>query len=425
MPKKKYLKRIYDGLLSWRLKTKGAVLVEGAKWCGKTSTAEQVSNSVLYMQDPSTRSQNLRLAEIAPQQLLQGSTPRLIDEWQEAPQLWDAVRFEVDQRDEFGQFILTGSSVPPNISEIRHTGTGRIARMKMRPMSLMESLDSTAEVSLKALFDGEDLPVCPCPDSLEEIAFLICRGGWPRAATLQGRAALQQALDYVDAVTELDISRVDGIKRSPKVAQELLRSYARMSASQGSLASMRADLNEAGTAIGESAFLEYVEALRKLFVIEDLNSWSPNLRSKTAVRTKPTRHFTDPSIAAAALGATPSALMSDLNTMGLIFETLCIRDLRVYADSLDGEVLHYRDKRDRECDAVIVLRDGRYGLVEIKLGGDKLIDEGAESLKAVAAALDTSKMPEPSFLMVLTAVGEFSYPRKDGVLVVPVRALGV
>lgn len=425
MKAEKYLKRIYDDILAWRLKTKGAVLIEGAKWCGKTSTAQQVAESVLYMQDPSTRDQNKRLAQIAPQQILAGPTPRLIDEWQEAPQLWDAVRFEVDQRDEFGQFILTGSTTPPNMEEIEHTGTGRITRMKMRPMSLLESLDSTGDVSLGRLLAGKPLPVTRCNDGLEELAFLICRGGWPKAAKMEGRAAFKQAIDYVDAITEIDISHVDRVKRSPRIAKTLLRSYARMSASQGSLASMRNDLLESGTEIGETAFLEYVEALRKLFVIEDLEAWNPNLRSRTAIRTTPTRHLVDPSIAAVALGASPSDLIADLNTMGLIFETLCIRDLRSYAEGLDGEVLHYRDKAGRECDAVVRQRNGRYGLIEIKLGGESLIEEGAESLKAVAAAIDTDKMSSPAFLMVLTGVGEFSYPREDGVLVVPIRSLGI
>ncbi len=420
----RYLKRVYDDLLDWRLRTKGAVLVEGAKWCGKTSTAERLANSVVYMQDPQMREQNMRLAQLAPQQLLKGAVPHLIDEWQVAPQLWDAIRFEVDQRGEFGQFILTGSAVPPDLDEIEHTGTGRIARLRMRPMSLMESLDSTAAVSLKGLFGGET-PVEQCSDGLEELAFLICRGGWPQAVELQGKVALQQAIDYVDAITEVDISKVDRVKRDPERARLLLRSYARMSASQATLASMRADMAGGDGSLGEDAFAEYVQALRKLFVVEDVPAWNPNLRSKTAVRTTPTRHFVDPSVAAVALGASPASLVADLETMGLLFETLCVRDLRVYADALDGRVYHYRDKADREVDAVVVLRDGRYGLVEVKLGGSQLIDAGAKSLKAVAAAIDTSRMPASSFLMVLTGMGTYSYPREDGVMVVPARSLGV
>lgn len=420
-----YLKRVADEVLAWRLETKGAVLVEGAKWCGKTTTAEQISKSTVFMQDPRTRAQNQRLAQIVPQQLLKGGTPRLIDEWQVAPNLWDAVRFEVDQHDEFGQFILTGSSVPVNLDDLEHTGTGRIARMKMRTMSLLESLESTGEVSLQALFDGKEMPVASAVDSLEEMAFITCRGGWPKAIGLKKRAALQQALDYVDAITEVDISKVDGVRRSPQTARVLLRSYARMSASNATLATMRKDVESSGAAIGETAFSEYIEALRRLFVVEDLPAWSPNLRSKTAIRTTPTRHFVDPSVATAALGATPESLMRDLETFGLIFETLCVRDLRVYAEGLDARVFHYRDKLGRECDAVLELRDGRYGLIEVKLGGDELIEEGAGSLLRVAENLDVAKMGEPSFLMVLTATGQFSYPRADGVLVVPVRALGM
>ncbi len=422
---KAYLKRVYDDVLAWRLQTKGAVLIEGAKWCGKTSTAEQLAKSIVYMQDPRTRDQNRQLAQIAPQRLLVGEEPRLIDEWQEAPQLWDAIRFDIDQDDRFGRLILTGSTVPPDLNQMQHTGTGRIARMTMRPMALAESLDSTGAVSLRSLFDGEPLEIASCPDDIEELAFLICRGGWPRAAQLDGQVALQQAKDYVKAITETDVSKVDGVKRSPAMARALLRSYARMAASQASLASMRADLAEAGHSISESSFFEYIEALRKLFVIEDVPAWNPNLRSKTAIRTKPTRHLVDPSIAAVALGANPSALINDLNTMGLLFETLCVRDLRVYADGLDGTVLHYRDKADRECDAIIELSDGRYGLIEVKLGGAALIEEGAASLKAIANNIDTEKMPAPTFLMVITGTGEFAYPREDGILVVPIRSLGL
>lgn len=421
-----YLPRISDNILDWRLQTKGAILVEGPKWCGKTSTAQQHAASVVYMQDPRTREQNARLAQIAPDRLLEGPTPRLVDEWQTSPQLWDAVRFEVDQCNEFGQFILTGSSVPADMREMQHTGTGRIARMRMRTMSLLESKNSTGAVSLRSLFDGEPLPVVTaCADDIEELAYLICRGGWPKAATSQGRVALQQAIDYVDAIAEVDISKVDGTNRSPQMARALLRAFARRVSSQGSYGNMRNDLTEAGTYIGETAFSEYIEALRKLFVIDDLLAWNPNLRSKTTIRTTPTRHFVDPSIAAVALGCSPSGLMDDLSTFGLLFESLCIRDLRVYADGLDGEVFHYRDKTGLECDAVLRLRDGRYGLIEVKLGGEAAIAEGASSLRKLAGRLDTKKMRKPSFLMVLVGVGGASYPREDGVSVVPIRCLGI
>lgn len=418
----RYLSRIYDSVLSWRLKTKGAVLVEGPKWCGKTTTAKQLAKSTIYLQNPTTRAQNLTLARIAPDRILAGPTPRLIDEWQDAPQLWDAVRFEVDRRDAFGQFILTGSSVPPNLDEIRHSGTGRIARLKMRPMSLYESEDSTGEVSLKELFDGK-MPFGSCPTSIEDLSFLICRGGWPRAVGNEQDVVLQQAFDYLDAIVEVDISRVDDVRRNPSYARHIMRSYSRMIASQGSLASMQADLNQSGIPLGENTFLEYVEALRKLFVIEDLGAWNPNLRSKTAIRTSPTRHFIDPSIAVAALGANPESLINDLETCGLLFESMCVRDLRIYAEPLNGTVYHYRDKSGLECDAVVVLRDGSYGLIEVKLGGDRLIDEGARNLKALAAKIDTSRMSKPAFLAVLTGVGELSYPREDGILVIPIRTL--
>lgn len=419
----RYLARVYDAVLAFRLQAKGAVLIEGPKWCGKTTTAEQAAKSSLYLQDPSTRQQNLQLAKLAPGKLLEGETPRLIDEWQEAPQLWDAIRFEIDRRDEFSQFILTGSTVPPSLKNLQHTGTGRISRLRMRPMSLFESLDSTGEASLQALFEGET-PIAQGDDDIDELAFLVCRGGWPKAVGCEERVALQQASDYLDAVAEIDISAIDGVQRNPHNARALMRSYARMTSSQGSLSSMLADLNSSGIAMSQGTMIDYVEALRKLFVIEDLPAWNPKLRSKMAIRTSPTRHFVDPSIAVAALGTNPSELIGDLETFGLLFESMCIRDLRAYADALDGEVLHYRDKSGLECDAVVRLRNGSYGLVEVKLGGDDAIDKGAKSLLRLAKVIDTDAMPTPSFLMVLTGVGSCSYPRDDGVMVVPVRTLG-
>lgn len=421
---KTYYERVYDDLLSFRLRSKGAVLIEGPKWCGKTTTAVQHAASVLYMQDPETREQNMKMAEIRPRILLQGETPRLIDEWQDSPQLWDAVRFEVDQRDEFGQFILTGSSVPPSLSKMAHSGTGRISRLKMRPMSLQESHDSTGEASLKALFDG-DRPIAQAQTgTIEDLAFLTCRGGWPKAIDQEQDVALQQAYDYVDAISQTDISRIDGVLRSETATRALMRSYARMTASQSSLEAIRADMTQ-NSLLGESAFGEYIEALRKLFVIEDLEAWSPNLRSKTAIRTSPTRHFVDPSIATAALGASPQTLLADLNTFGLIFESLCVRDLRAYSIGLGGMVAHYRDKTGLEADAVVHLKDGRYGFIEVKLGGETAIEQGATSLKKLAGKIDQERMGKPSFLMVLTGIGDYSYPREDEVMVVPIRALGV
>ena len=421
---REYLPRIYDPLLKKRVRAKGAVLVEGAKWCGKTTTCERLAESAIYLQDPSTKAQNIRLAEIAPLELLRGATPRLIDEWQLAPQLWDAVRFEVDHREEFGQFILTGSAVPPDPKKMSHTGTGRIARMKMRPMSLYESGDSTGAVSLSALFAGEQVPIARSECSLEHMAFLLCRGGWPRAVGLDDESALLQAPDYLDGVINSDVSRVDEKERNPRVARALLRSYVRFSASQGKVTEMLADVNAQGVQASESTVRDYIRALEQIFVLEDLLAWNPNLRSKTAVRTAPTRHFVDPSIAAAALALGPGDLMADLNTFGLLFETMCLRDLRVYADALGGEVYHYRDRSGLEADAVIHLHNGAYGLVEVKLGGESLVDEGAKSLLSLRNKIDVSTTGSPSFLMVLTAVGDYSYYREDGVFVVPLAVLG-
>ncbi len=419
-----YKPRIVDKALANRLRNKGAILVEGAKWCGKTTTCEQHAASILYMSDPARIQQNLQLADISPRSLLQGATPRLIDEWQMAPRLWDAIRFEADHRDGFGHFLLTGSAVPADLGEVYHTGTGRFAWIRMRPMSLYESGESSGAVSLGALFsDEEPIIFAENRSTLEEMAFLVCRGGWPQATFLAGEDALVQAFDYLDAVVKSDISRVDGISRNEMRARLLMRSLARHQGTQAPNTTICEDISANGEAeMSKDTVVSYTNALKKIFVIEDCPAWSPNLRSKTAIRTSDTRYFVDPSIAAAALGVGPGDLMNDLQTFGLFFETLCIRDLRVYADALDGSVYHFRTKEGLECDAVIHLRNGDYGLVEIKLGGDRLIEEGAHTLKTVAEQLDTTKMKAPSFLMVLTGVAPYAYRRRDGVYVVPVTA---
>ena len=420
-----YKKRIADSILLEKLQGKGAVLIEGPKWCGKTTTAEQVAKSVLYMADPRSFQQNMMLADTNPDYLLKGATPRLIDEWQLAPKLWDAARFEADHRKEMGQFIFTGSSVPADLSEVNHTGTGRFSWLKMRTMSLLESGESNGEISLKKLFDAPNAIYSKSDVSLEEIAYLICRGGWPVATYLKDKIALNQARDYFDAVIYSDISRVDNTKRDPEKAKRILQSYARNQGSQISIDTIVEDIRNNDTSITRATVNSYIEALKKIFVIEDLPAWNPNLRSKTAIRTMDTKYFIDPSIAAAALGFGPGDLMNDLRTFGLMFETMAIRDLRVYADAIDGNVYHYRDKNGLECDAVIHLRNGNYGLVEIKLGGEKLIEEGCKSLLKLAGKIDTDKMKEPSFLMVLTASGDIAYQRKDGIYVVPISTLGI
>ena len=418
-----YKKRIADEMLQRKLKGKGAVLIEGPKWCGKTTTAEQVAKSVLYMANPESMGQNLTLADINPGILLKGEIPRLIDEWQIAPKLWDAVRFEVDHRKDEGQFILTGSAVPADKNLITHTGTGRFSFLLMRPMTLFESLESTGTVSLKDLFDSKDVSGTNNL-SLDDIAYVCCRGGWPRSISMEKEIALDQAFDYYDAVVNSDISKVDGVSREPTRVKNLMRSYARNVGSQVSNETLKEDMiNNDSFSLDTDTVFSYINALKKIFVIDEVPAWNPNLRSKTAIRTSDTRYFIDPSIATAALGLGPNDLINDLNTFGFIFENLCVRDLRVYAESINGNLYHYRDSASLECDAVIHLRNGSYGLVEIKLGGDKLVEEGADNLIKLKNKLDTSKMKNPSFLMVVTATGDYAYKRSDEIYVVPIGCL--
>ena len=434
---KEYKKRIADQMLADQLEASGAVLIEGPKYCGKTTLAKQQAGSVLSMADPDTLSQNLALARTNISRLLVGATPRLIDEWQIAPQFWDAVRNEVDKREDDGQFILTGSAVPPkpkkdaegNLIEeeqIHHSGTGRISRLKLRTMTLWESEDSTGMVSLGKLFENADSIDGESHIDLERLAYLTCRGGWPKAVLKKSeKAALAQAFNYFDAVVSNDIKRVDDVERDEELAKRIMRSYARNQASQASAGTILADIKTNGDEqMSENTVYSYVKALKEIFVIEDSVAWNPNLRSKTAIRTSDTRYFIDPSIATAALGMGPKDLINDMETFGLIFETLAVRDLRVYAESLDGKVYHYRDKNNLECDAVVHLRNGSYGLIEIKIGGADLINGGAASLKSLSDKIDTTKMKKPSFLVVLTGIGDYAYKRpEDGVLVAPIGCL--
>ena len=421
---KVYRKRVADDILKRKLEGKGAVLIEGPKWCGKTTTAEQIAASILYMDDPEKKEQNLTMSELNPKRLLKGAVPRLIDEWQLAPKLWDTVRFEVDHRGELGQFILTGSAVPADTKEITHSGTGRFTWLTMRPMSLYESGDSIGDISLKVLFENTEEVDGTANLSLDRLAFLICRGGWPQAIDMRDEIALDQARDYYDAVVHSDINRADHVQKNPERVKRLMRSYARNQGGQVPNTVIAQDIaaNDESP-ISEETVASYLDALRKIFVVEDMPAWNPNLRSKTAIRSSDTRYYIDPSIAAAALGVGPTDLLNDLKTFGFLFETLCVRDLRVFADALNGEVYHYRDKDGQECDAVIHLRNGKYGLIEMKLGGDKLIEEGAKSLKAMQEKIDTEKMKSPSFLMVLTGIGDYAYRRHDGVCVVPIGCL--
>lgn len=421
---KKYRKRIADAILTRKLEGKGAVLIEGPRWCGKTTTAEQIAASVLYMDDPEKKEQNISMSELNPKRLLKGEPPRLIDEWQLAPRLWDAIRFEVDHRSELGQFLLTGSAVPADTREITHSGTGRFTWLTMRPMSLYESGDSTGDVSLKELFNGNDRIDGETNITIERLAFLACRGGWPQAVDMREEVALDQAMDYFDAVVRSDINRADNVQKNPEKVRRLMRSYARNQGSQVPNTVLAQDVSaNDDESISDDTVASYLNALRRIFVVEDMPAWNPNLRSKTAIRSSDTRYYVDPSIATAALGIGPNDLINDLQTFGFIFETLCIRDLRVFTDALNGQVYHYRDKDGQECDAVVHLRNGQYGLIEIKLGGDKLIEEGVNSLKSMESKIDTDKMKAPSFLMVLTGLGDYPYRRKDGVYVVPIGCL--
>lgn len=420
-----YKKRIADLIIERRLQGKGAVLIEGPKWCGKTTTAKQYAQSLLDLGDSTILSNAQISLQVNPKSLLVGDVPRLIDEWQTIPSLWDMIRSEVDRRQDVGQFILTGSSVPIEQEKIVHSGTGRIGRITMRPMSLWESGESNGGVSLNDLFEGKKIDIQNSDLTLEDIAYLICRGGWPKATLLNKNIALDEAFDYYEAIYKTDIHRVDNVRRNSERTRLLLRSYARNQGSSVSLNLLANDIkNNDNVSITYETVSDYIDALKKLFVIEDMPAWNPNLRSKSAIQTSDTRYFIDPSIAVNALSIGPFDLMNDLQTFGLFFESMAVRDLRVYADALQGNIFHFRNSAGLECDAVLHRRNGTYGLIEIKLGGANLIDQGAKTLLNLVNKIDGEKMPMPSFLMVLTAIGDYSYQRpNDGVWVVPIGCL--
>jgi len=426
-----YLSRVADKLLQERLDAMGAVLIEGSKWCGKTTTAEQKAKSIIRMQDTSRREQYLMTASTQPNFLLEGETPRLIDEWQDAPVLWDAVRTLCDERGGVpGQFILTGSNAVDE-KNIHHSGTGRITRMKMNPMSLWESRETNSSVSLQQLFDNPEKPVFSKSDlDIESLIFAACRGGWP--ASLKGatdKAKLFVAKDYVNSVYENDISRVDGVARNPKLARQILRSYARNISTLAKTSSLLADVtNSDNMECSRPTFDSYVTALEKLFVINDIDAWCPAIRSKSAIQNSPKRAFCDPSIAAALLGMSPESMKTDLKTFGFIFEQLCIRDLRAYSQYLGGEISYYHDRYGLEADIVLHLADGRYALIECKLGG-KDIEVGAAHLVEIKNLIIEHNKTEkqmpirvPDLLIVITG-GEYGVTRPDGVKVIPIGSL--
>ena len=421
-----YRKRIVDEILDLKLSSSAAVLVEGPKWCGKTTTCLQVAKSCVFMDEPTKRTQNMELAVIAPEKILSGGYPRLIDEWQIAPQLWDAIRYKADRESIIGGYMITGSAVPVDINELKHSGTGRFSWIKMRPMSLWESGESSGAVSLTELFKGKIISVADAiPFELEQMSEIVCRGGWPQSLLMRGRGRFETAKNILQAIVERDISRVDKRERNPDRALRLMRSYARIQGTQATAKVIKADLAASEMIkIDDDTIYSYLNALRKLFVIEDSHAWCPNLRTKDSVRTSDTRYFVDPSIAVAALGSGPGELMNDLKTFGFLFETMAVRDLRVYAESLGGEVRHYHDKTGLECDAVIHLSNGSYALFEVKLGGKHLIEEGVKTLKTLSNLIVEKKLREPAFKMIVTAVGEYAYVRKeDGIIVCPLSAL--
>ena len=416
-----YMKRIIDDYFEGRMKSSGAVLIEGAKSCGKTRTAKEHAASALYMQDPDLRENHLKMAKVKPSELLKGETPRLIDEWQIAPILWDAVRFEVDKRSgAVGQFILTGSTSVPE-DKIMHSGAGRISRMLMRPMSLFESMDSDGSVSLRELFERKNDVSGVSEMSLEEICFFIVRGGWPESIGKEERYAMNRVQDYVNAIAYADASAVDGVRRNPKLVLAILGSLSRNISTTAAMTTIRADVSNTEEGMNEKTMASYINALRKLFVIEDVPAWNPAVRSRSAQRASPKRHFVDPSIAASMFHLSSKGLMKDLNTLGFLFESLCVRDMRVYSQAIDGEIYHYRDRTDLETDMIIHLRDGRWAAAEVKLGHDQ-IDDAARNLLRIREKVDTDKMQMPSFLMVITSSG-YAYEREDGVLVVPIGCL--
>jgi predicted AAA+ superfamily ATPase len=421
MKKKNYLPRLCDVELQMALKSSGAVLIEGAKWCGKTSTATHASESVVYLQDPDHARAYQAIADTKPSLLLKGTIPRLLDEWQVAPVLWDAVRFEVDQRTEPGQFILTGSAVPME-SETAHTGTGRISRIKMRTMSLFESKESNGQISLSALFAGKQEDIGALSDlTIEKMAFILCRGGWPASISIEGIPACRMAIDYVEAIINQDVSRVDNVEKNPERVRLLLRSLARNISTTSTFQTIRKDMEATDIGLSDKTIQTYMNALRRIFVIEDLPAWAPSLRSKTAIRTSEKRHFVDPSIATAVLRTNPNGILADFTFFGFLFEALCTRDIRIYAQAIDGDVFHYRDKSGLEADLIVRLRDGRWAAIEVKLG-TKQIEEAAKNLLTLKSKINEESMGKESFLMILTG-GQYAYQRKDGIWIVPIGCL--
>ncbi len=416
-----YIPRLVDETLKRKLKIYGAVCIEGCKWCGKSTTAKQYSKSVLELQNPVTFENNMEIAKTRPDILLQGEKPRLIDEWQDAPMIWDAIRYDVDNTGLKSQYILTGSTNPRD-NKTRHTGTGRIVKLLMRPMSLYESKDSVGTVSLKELFE-KDIDIKGVSKlKLEDIAFLCAKGGWPGGIDFNGEDSYTIARDYVESIIKSDIKTVDGVERNENRTRIILRSLSKNISTTANLSIIRQDTQTQEGDISEKTIAEYIDALKSLYIIDNVEAWQPKIRSKTVIRTSEKREFVDPSIAMASLRVTDKDLIKDFRTFGLMFESLCIRDLKIYSQSIDGDVYYYRDKNGLECDAILHLNNGKWGAIEIKIGSNEAIEEAANNLIAFKNTVDLEQMNKPSFLMVLTAT-EYAYRRQDGVYVVPLGTL--
>ena len=418
-----YIKRIIDKEILEKLKIMGAVLIKGPKWCGKTTSAKQIAKSVLEMQNPDLQENYIELANTKPSLLLEGEKPRLIDEWQLAPKLWNAVRYSVDTIGLPNQYILTGSATP-NEDMSLHSGVGRFAFVTMKPMTLFESGDSNGKISLKGILDGKrDIDGIQTNLGYEQIAYVLCRGGWPSAIKLAEKEPLEISKNYIDVLCESDISRVDGVNRNPNLARAILKSYARQVSTIDSNQALMDDVRANYSDVSDRTIIDYLNILKKLYIIEEIEAWNPNIRSKTSIRTSPKKSMIDPSLAVAALGVSPKEIMLDIRTFGLLFENLVNRDLSVYANSSGGRLKHYRDRYNLECDNIIHFDDGKYALIETKLGGTRIKEAEKHLLELEKLIIEKQpKIGNPEFLMIITGT-ELAYTTENGVLVVPIGCL--
>ena len=423
----KYIPRIIDKVIERKLKLYGAVCLVGTKWCGKSTTCRQFASSEIDFQDPDQTENYKMMSETQPSLLLIGDKPRLIDEWQTFPNIWDSIRYDVDKSGLNGQYLLTGSSFPSTKKDdkdkkVKHSGTGRIIKLTMRPMSLYESNESTGEVSLENLFNGKDDIKAVCNNELKDYAYYLTRGGWPKSLTVDKDLSFDYAKDYVEAIAKNELEQIDEVDRNPVKIKKVLKSLARNISTTATLTTIRQDIQSSKDDISEKTISSYINVFDKLYITDNVEAWNPSIRSKAAIRSSEKREFADPSLAMAALGASDKDLLQDFKTFGLVFEALCIRDLKIYAEALDGNVFYYRDSNDLECDAIIHLNNGKWGAIEIKLGGNESEETAATNLLNLEKNIDTDKMNKPSFLMILTAT-KYAYKRQDGVLVVPLGCL--